>query len=382
MIDIRRAARLRIRSTRLARALRVALADVSWLPLLAAVIAFGVDILTPRAIIDFYIVPILLCLRARSPRAPLYVAAVCTPLMGIGYALSTEMGSQPMVSLINQLFLLAVDWGSALLIAGILAASADARKAQRELLQADRRKDEFLAILSHELRNPLAPIRTAADILAIPGVAPEKVRWASGMIKRQCARMTGLLDDLRDVARIAEGKLTLSLQPVALASIIEAAVEVAHPALDCKRHQLAVSLPAEPAMLRADPLRLSQVFSNLLMNAAKYTDPGGRIELTSVVADGRLMVSVKDNGIGIPPESLTSVFGLFSQMEGARTRSEGGMGIGLALAKGIIEMHRGTIEARSQGRGHGSEFVANLPLCASDKRMARAARHEPATSPP
>lgn len=374
MTDSRRAAGLHSWPTRLTRAIRVALADISWLPLVAAVIAFGVDILTPRAIIDFYIVPILLCLRARSPRAPLYVAALCTPLMAIGYALSTEMGSQPVVSLVNQLFLLAVDWGSALLIAGILAASADARKAQRELQEADRRKDEFLAILSHELRNPLAPIRTAADILSIPGVAPEKVRWASGMIKRQCARMAGLLDDLRDVARIAEGKLTLSLQPVAFASIIEAAVEVAHPALAGKKHRLAVSLPAEPAMLRADPLRLSQVFSNLLTNAAKYTDPGGRIELNSVVADGRLIVSVKDNGIGIPPESLTSVFGLFSQMEGARTRSEGGMGIGLALAKGIIEMHRGTIEARSQGRGHGSEFVANLPLCAVSPGEGRPSR--------
>ena len=363
MIDTHRIAGLRRWSTRLARASRGALVDVSWLPLVAAVIAFGVDILTPRATIDFYIVPILLCLRARSPRAPLYVAALCTPLMAIGYALSTEMGSQPMVSLINQLFLLAVDWGSALLIARILASSARATKAQRGLQLADRRKDEFLAILSHELRNPLAPIRSAADILGVPGVAPEKVRWASGMIKRQCARMGGLLDDLRDVARIAEGKLTLSLQPVSLASIIETAVEVANPLLDGRNHRLAVSLPAEPVMLRADPLRLSQVFSNLLTNAAKYTDPGGRIELTGVTADGTLTVSVKDNGIGIPPDSLASVFGLFSQMEGARTRSEGGMGIGLALAKGIVEMHRGTIEARSEGRGHGAEFIATLPLC-------------------
>ncbi|HEX3842860.1 MAG TPA: HAMP domain-containing sensor histidine kinase [Steroidobacteraceae bacterium] len=363
MIDIRRAAGLRIGSTRIARAIRAALADISWLPLLAALTAFGVDILTPRAVIDFYIVPILLCLRARSPRAPLYVAALCTPLMAIGYALSTEMGSQPMVSVINQLFLLAVDWGSALLIAGILETGAAARKAQRELQQADRRKDEFLAILAHELRNPLAPIRTAADILAIPGVAPEKVRWASGMIVRQCVRMAGLLDDLLDVARIAEGKLTLSLQPVSFASVIEAALEVAHPVLDSKHHRLGVSLPVEPALLRADPLRLSQVFSNLLTNAAKYTDPGGRIELMGIIEDGKLTVSVKDNGIGIPPQSLTSVFGLFSQMEGARTRSEGGMGIGLALAKGIVEMHRGTIEARSRGRGHGSEFITTLPLC-------------------
>lgn len=363
MIATRRGAALRIWSNRLARAIGTALADVSWLPLVAAVIAFGVDILTPRAIIDFYIVPILLCLRARSPRAPLYVAALCTPLMAIGYGLSTEMGSQPIVSLVNQLFLLGVDWGSALLIASILETNAAATKAQRELQQADRRKDEFLAVLSHELRNPLAPIRTAADVLAIPDVAPEKVRWASGMIKRQCLRMGCLLDDLLDVARIAEGKLTLSLQPVSFASVIEAAVEVARPALDSKNHRLGVSLPAEPAILRADPLRLSQVFSNLLTNAAKYTDPGGRIELTGAIEAGKLTVCVKDNGIGIPPEALTRIFGLFSQTEGARTRAEGGVGIGLALAKGIVEMHRGTIEARSGGRGHGSEFIATLPLC-------------------
>jgi signal transduction histidine kinase len=377
MIDNRRGAGLRVWSTQCARTIRVVLADISWLPLVAALIAFGVDILTPRATIDFYIVPILLCLRARSPRAPLYVAALCTPLMVIGFGLSTETGSQPIVSLINQLFLLAVDWGSALMIASLLKSSVAARKAQQDLLQADRRKDEFLAILCHELRNPLAPIRTAADILAIPGVKPERVRWASGMIERQCVRMAGLLDDLLDVARIAEGKLTLSLQPVAVAHVIEAAVEVARPAIDSKNHQLGVGLPAEPAILRADPLRLSQVFANLLTNAAKYTDPGGRIELTGAVRDGRLTVCVKDNGIGIPPEALTRIFGLFSQTEGARTRAEGGIGVGLALAKGIVEMHRGTIEARSRGRGQGSEFIATLPLCVADP-ADRAERSETA----
>ena len=364
MIDIRRGAGLRTFSARVARATRAALADVSWLPLVAAAIAFVVDVLKPRAVIDFYIVPILLCLRARSPRAPLYVAALCTPLMAIGYALSTEMGSEPVASLVNQVVMLIIDWGSALIIASMLTAGAAARRAQLELEQADRHKDEFLAILSHELRNPLAPIRTAADILSVPGITPEQLRWASGMITRQSVRMAALLDDLLDVARIAEGKLTLSLQTVPFTGIIDAALEVARPTLDRKNHRLSVCLPPEPAIVHADPLRMSQVFSNLLTNAAKYTDSGGRIDLTGTVADGRLTVSVRDNGIGMPPEALSRVFGLFSQMEGARTRSEGGMGIGLALAKGIIEMHRGTIEARSAGRGHGSEFIATLPLSA------------------
>jgi signal transduction histidine kinase/ActR/RegA family two-component response regulator len=377
MIQIRRGAGLRTWPARIGLAIRVVLADISWAPFLAALIAFGVDILTPRAIIDFYIVPILLCLRARSPRAPLYVAALCTPLMAIGFGLSTEMGSEPTVSLINQLFMLAVDWGSALVIASMLKTSAAAEKAQRELERADRHKDEFLAILSHELRNPLAPIRTAADILAAPGVTSEKLRWAGGLIRRQSARMAGLLDDLLDVTRIAEGKLALSLQPVSFTGIIEAAIEVARPALDRKSHRLSVSLPAEAAMLRADALRLSQVFSNLLSNAAKYTDPGGRIELNGAVEGGTLTVSVRDNGIGIPPEALTRVFGLFSQMEGGKARAEGGLGIGLALAKGIVELHRGTIEARSAGRGHGSEFIVVLPLCAREPPAALPVEAQP-----
>lgn len=347
----------------LARA-RTVLSSVSWAPVITAFIAFGVDIVTPRAIIDFYFVPILLCLRARSPRTPLYIAALCTPLMAIGYKLSPQIGAPHPVAVSNQMYMLIVVWGGALMIAHMLKVTAAAKEAKQALERADQRKDEFLAILSHELRNPLAPIRTAADILTTPGVTPDQVRRASGMIRRQSTRMAGLLDDLLEVARIAEGKLTLNLQLVSLASIVDAAVEVARPALDRNEHRLGVSLPAEPAMLHADPLRLPQVFSNLLTNAAKYTDPGGRIELAGVIDGGRLRVSVRDNGIGIPPEALTRVFGLFSQMEGADARAEGGMGIGLALAKGIVELHGGTIEARSQGRGHGSEFIATLQLCA------------------
>ena len=249
MIEVRRRAGLRTFSTRIARATRAVLADISWPPLVMALIAFGIDVVTPRAIIDSYVVAILLCLRARSPRAPLYVAGLCTPLMAIGYTLSPETGSMPMVSLINQLFMLVVIWASALIVSRMLHARAIAKEAQQRLQQEDRHKDEFLAILSHELRNPLAPIRTAADILAIPGVTAEQLHWASGMIKRQSVRMARLLDDLLDVARIAEGKLTLSVQLVSFGNIIDTAIEVARPAIDRKYHRLGVSLPAGPAAL-------------------------------------------------------------------------------------------------------------------------------------
>ena len=379
MIGIPGGAGLRTRVARLARASQPALADVSWAPVITAFIAFGVDIVTPRAIIDFYFVPILLCLRARSPRTPIHIAALCTPMMMIGYALSPQMGFVPSITLSNQLFMLIVVWGGALMIRSMLKATAAAKEAKQQLERADRRKDEFLAILAHELRNPLAPIRTAADILTTPGVTPEQVRWASDMIRRQCVRMAGLLDDLFEVARIAEGKLTLRLQLVSLASIVDAAIELARPAIDRKRHRLSVSLPSEPAMLRADPLRLPQVFSNLLTNAAKYTDPGGCIELAAAI-DGRLRVSVRDNGIGMPPEALTRVFGLFSQMEAGNARAEGGMGIGLALAKGIVELHGGTVEARSRGRGHGSEFVTSLPLGARPSAAPLPVNGEAATA--
>lgn len=360
--------------------MRAILADVSWPTFLTALLAFGIDVVTPRAIIDFYVIPIILCLRARSPRTPYFVAGLCTPLIAIGYELSPALGSS-VVSLVNQAFMFLVVWGSAAAVARILRAKAAASVAQHELEQADRHKDEFLAILSHELRNPLAPIRTAADILASPGLTPERLRWASGMITRQTIRMAGLLDDLLDVTRIAHGKLTLSLQIVSFASIINAAIEVARPAIDRKNHRLSVSLPPDAAVLKADPLRLSQVFSNLLTNAAKYTDPGGHIGLTAAILDGRLTVSVTDNGIGLPPQALTKVFGLFSQMEGAKTRAEGGMGIGLALVKGIVELHGGTIEARSQGRGHGSEFIATLPLCSRQGAGTLPAADEPPAAP-
>jgi len=239
------------------------------------------------------------------------------------------------------------------------------KRAQAALRDADRRKDEFIATLSHELRNPLAPIRTAAKIIAAPQLSPTQLQRAQTIIERQVTHMALLLDDLLDIARITQGKLQLKKERVTLFDVVDAAVEAARPMIDGKNHHLAVSLPPEPVVLDVDPLRLSQILSNLLTNAAKYSDPGSHIEIAATAQDGTLSLSIKDDGIGIAPESLAGIFDMFSQVEGVRGRSDGGLGIGLALVKGLTELHGGAIEARSAGLGHGSEFIVRLPLSPS-----------------
>jgi signal transduction histidine kinase len=234
-----------------------------------------------------------------------------------------------------------------------------------QLREQDRRKDEFIATLSHELRNPLAPIRTAARVIASPQASPAQVRQAQQIVERQVTHMALLLDDLLDIARITQGKLQLKRQTLSLVPVVEAAIEAVRPTLEGKKQQLESRLPGEPILLDADHLRLSQVISNLLMNAVKYSDPGSRIELACTVQDDALALSVKDNGIGIAPESIAGIFEMFSQVESGSGRSEGGLGIGLALVKGIVELHGGRVEARSAGLGHGSEFRVHLPLSAA-----------------
>jgi len=251
------------------------------------------------------------------------------------------------------------------------------RRSQEALQDADRRKDEFLATLAHELRNPLAPIRTAAQILSSPRLAPQQLQWAQNVIQRQVGHMALLLDDLLDIARITRGKLELKTARIRLNDVVDSAVEAARPLLDGKNHSFVVSLPAEALTLEADPLRLSQILSNLLTNAAKYTDPAGHIELSVHVLNGTVCLSVKDDGIGIPPESLQRIFEMFSQVETATVRSDGGLGIGLSLVKGLVELHGGTIEAKSEGPGHGSEFIVRLPLPAS-ARVTTAVSHSDA----
>jgi PAS domain S-box-containing protein len=248
------------------------------------------------------------------------------------------------------------------------------KQSEAALQEADRRKDQFLATLSHELRNPLAPIRNAAHLLAMPQLRPEQQRQAVDVIQRQVGHMALLLDDLLDVSRITQGRLALKKERVALAALVDAAVETARPLIERKGHRLQVSLPAEPPLLHADPLRVSQILSNLLNNAAKYTDPGGQIRLSATLDDGLLVVEVADDGIGIAPEALPQLFLMFSQVQGGAGRSEGGLGIGLALVRGLAELHGGRVEAHSEGPGRGSRFRVLLPQDAAAPAAAEPAQ--------
>ena len=230
------------------------------------------------------------------------------------------------------------------------------------LREADRRKDEFLATLAHELRNPLAPIRQAARLSRSQLATDSQRRWSQEIIERQVQQMALLLDDLLDVSRITRGKLELKRQRVELAGVVDTALETARPLLDERRQRVTTSLPAEPLWLDADPLRLAQILANLLTNAAKYSEPGGRVDIRASVVGNRVRISVEDTGIGIEAPLLPHVFEMFSQVKSSLDRAEGGLGIGLALVKGLVDLHDGTVEARSEGLGKGAEFIVTLPL--------------------
>ena len=238
------------------------------------------------------------------------------------------------------------------------------QQSERELRQADRRKDEFVATLAHELRNPLAPIRNA--VLALKAKeSPDAMQWSRDVIDRQVGVMARLLEDLLDVSRISLHRLELRIERVALKAVLDAALETSGPAIEAGHHTLVVTVPPQPVLLDADPLRLAQVLSNLLNNAAKYTEEGGTIRLMATVQAPELIVSVQDSGIGIAAEMLPQIFEMFSQAQSAMVRSQGGLGIGLALVKGLVDLHGGTIEARSDGTGRGSEFIVRLPCVVS-----------------
>jgi signal transduction histidine kinase/ActR/RegA family two-component response regulator len=244
-----------------------------------------------------------------------------------------------------------------------LSTTAEANaKLCRSLQEADRRKDGFLATLAHELRNPLAPVRNAVEVLRQKGPPEPELVWARGVIDRQVRQMSHLIDDLLDVSRIALNKLALHRERLLLETVVQGAVEMSRPVIERHGHELAVSVPPEPIVLDADVTRLAQVFSNLLNNAAKYSDPGGHIRLTAVREGSDAVVSVRDGGIGIPADKLPHVFEMYAQVEAGLERSQGGLGIGLALARQLVAMHGGSIEARSDGPGHGSEFVVRLPI--------------------
>ncbi len=247
-----------------------------------------------------------------------------------------------------------------------ISAQVAARKAIEEtreaLKEADRRKDEFLATLAHELRTPLAPIHNALQVLRLAGRDGIVARSVHEMMERQVAHMVRLVDDLMEVSRITRGKIDLRKQRVDLKDVVGSAVETARPMIDAAGHALTVDLGGEPFALDADPVRLAQVFANLLNNAAKYTPNGGQITLRAERRGDQVEVSVRDNGAGIRSEALPKVFELFMQAERTYNRSQGGLGIGLTLVRSIVALHGGTVEARSAGLGQGSEFVVRLPL--------------------
>jgi len=232
----------------------------------------------------------------------------------------------------------------------------------RELREANQAKDEFLALLAHELRNPLAPILNAVGLITTCQGDESVLHQSAQVVERQVHQMARLLDDLLDVSRISRGKLRLRKEIVDLANLMEQAVQTSRPLIEARHHQLTVSLPKEPVGLEGDSTRLEQVFANLLNNAAKYTDPGGRIWITGTSENGHAIVRVRDTGKGIPPAMIQRIFEPFVQVDFSLHRSEqGGLGIGLMLVRRLLEMHGGNVEAFSMGPGQGSEFVVRLP---------------------
>ena len=255
---------------------------------------------------------------------------------------------------------------------------AERARAEKALKEADRHKDEFLAMLAHELRNPLAPIHNAVELMRLRPLDDPQLTWAQDVIARQLTYLTRLVDDLLDVSRITRGKINLARQAIDLEGLISRAVETVHPLFDEHRHQLTLELPEPGVQVFGDPTRLTQAIANVLGNAAKYTDTGGQISLTSVVRDREVEIRIRDNGIGIRPELLPHVFELFTQIDRQDGRTQGGLGIGLALVKRLVQMHQGEVTSVSEGLGKGSEFVIRLPQLLAETAPER----EPVQAPP
>jgi PAS domain S-box-containing protein len=248
---------------------------------------------------------------------------------------------------------------------GIVRDITDYKKAIESLKDADQRKDQFLAMLAHELRNPLAPMSNAVQIMQLEGPNGPNFRWSTEVIEDQIKHMTRMVDDLLDVSRITRGKVDLQKETIALQDVVELAVEASRPLIEDYRHQLTISIPPEPVLVDVDPARLAQVLSNLVNNAAKYTDEEGQVSLSADRNGADVVIRVRDNGIGISPELLPRVFDLFTQADRTLSRSRGGLGIGLTLVRSLIELHGGRVSAHSDGLGKGSEFVIRLPAAAS-----------------
>ena len=253
------------------------------------------------------------------------------------------------------------------------------RTAEDDLREADRRKDEFIATLAHELRNPLAPIRNSLHIVRLAGSQDPAIQRVADMMERQVKHMVRMVDDLLEVSRISRGKIELRKERVELATVLRSAIDTSRPLIEAGGHELGVEIEDESIAVDADPVRLAQVFANLLNNSAKYTPMGGRIHLAVSVRDGMAHVCVKDNGEGIPADMLEKVFNMFTQVD-AGSRAQGGLGIGLTLARTLIHLHGGTIEAKSGGRGEGCEFLIRLPL--AREAVNRATAPDAQAAPP
>jgi signal transduction histidine kinase/ActR/RegA family two-component response regulator len=263
----------------------------------------------------------------------------------------------------------------------VQARTAALQESNAALRETDRRKDEFLATLAHELRNPLAPIRHATQLLHSEVATEAQRKWGREVIARQVANMALLLEDLLDVSRISRGRLEIRKDYVSLENVVASAVETARPLVESKRHRLEVNVPEEPLDLNIDSLRMSQALSNLLTNAAKYTDPGGVITLSARREAAGVVISVRDTGIGLSEKAIPQVFEMFSQVESALERSQGGLGIGLALVKGIVSLHGGTVHAASDGIGRGSTFTIRLPdSCLPQPMGSRSPDGEPGSA--
>jgi signal transduction histidine kinase len=264
-----------------------------------------------------------------------------------------------------------------------VAYETELRDRVEALREADQRKDEFLAMLAHELRNPLAPIANAVQLLRLVNSTEPMLENARDIIARQTTHLIRVVDDLLDVSRVSRGKIQLQRTPLDLAAVVRQAVETSRPLLDARRHHLTVALPSDPVRVDGDFIRLAQVVANLLNNAAKYTEQGGQISVTVEKAvggrdtAGEAIVRVRDNGRGIDPSALSSLFDLFYQVDRNLDRSDGGLGIGLALVKSLTEMHGGTVEADSPGRGRGSEFTVRLPLLRENPSVTPVASEAP-----
>jgi CheY-like chemotaxis protein len=235
------------------------------------------------------------------------------------------------------------------------------RAAEEKLQDANRRKDEFLAMLSHELRNPLAPIRNAVEVVRRLQPTDPRLVWARDVVDRQVTHLAGLVDELLDVSRITQGKISLKKEPIELSKVVAHSVETVRAFIDARGHQLSVTLPPVTVWIAGDFGRLAQVVGNLLNNAAKYTPEGGRIELNASVSQGQVTVKIRDNGIGIDTELLPRVFDLFTQGSRTLDRSLGGLGIGLTVVQRLVELHQGRVEVTSEGPGRGSQFIVHLP---------------------